>query len=82
MHPHSLCPTTSNSLHYRIQADPEAIQTSFMIGTILHVLERDTDGSFHKISLAALPKFITYRIPDLRGDDPPYSILKIACHRP
>ncbi len=63
-----------NAFRKTLEDNPEAIQTSFMIGTILHILERDTDGGFHKVSLAALPKFITYRIPALRGDNPPYSI--------
>ncbi|KAI9828407.1 MAG: hypothetical protein M1832_002835 [Thelocarpon impressellum] len=50
----------------------EAIQTSFMIGTVLDGLETEDGCGFNQAVLNALPKFLTYRIPALRGDRPPY----------
>ena len=59
-----------------LEDNPEAIQTSFMIGTILDCLETETEteGQFNRAALKALPKWTTYRIPALRGGAPPYSI--------
>lgn len=56
-----------------LEDNPEAIQTSFTIGTILNALDTGTEN-FNKAVLKALPKWATYRIPALRGNAPPYSI--------
>ncbi|KAI9669522.1 MAG: hypothetical protein M1817_004641 [Caeruleum heppii] len=57
-----------------LKANPEAIQTSFIIGTIFDVFDVSTEGKGSPIVLKALPKWVTYRIPALRGDAPPYAI--------
>ena len=56
----------------RSGAHPDAIQTSFIIGTVLDALDTETEGGFNHAVLRALPTFIKYRIPALRGDKPPY----------
>ncbi|KAI9815633.1 MAG: hypothetical protein M1832_005264 [Thelocarpon impressellum] len=55
-----------------LEDNPEAIQTSFMIGTVLDILDTGVEGRFNKVALRALPRFLKYRIPALRGDGPPY----------
>ncbi|KAI9809970.1 MAG: hypothetical protein M1826_003805 [Phylliscum demangeonii] len=57
-----------------LRGHPEAVQISFLIGTVLEVLETEVPGRFHQASLRALPKFLTYRIPALRGPDPPFAL--------
>ncbi|PUU78960.1 hypothetical protein B9Z19DRAFT_1192979 [Tuber borchii] len=48
-----------------------AVQTSIHIGALLDTLDIQSD-SFNLAGLKALPKFLTYRIPALRGQEPPY----------
>ncbi|KAI9817688.1 MAG: hypothetical protein M1832_004582 [Thelocarpon impressellum] len=55
-----------------LQENLEAIQTSFMIGNVFNCLETEEEGCFNKAGLGALPKYLTYRLPALRGDRPPY----------
>ena len=55
-----------------LENNPEAIQTSFMIGTVLDALGDSSEGNFDMVVIKALPKFLKYRIPALRGDAPPY----------
>ena len=52
----------------------EAVQTSVLLGTLLGAFELDDGkiGQCNPVVLAALPKFLSYRIPSLRGSDPPY----------
>ncbi|KAI9708902.1 MAG: hypothetical protein M1828_002574 [Chrysothrix sp. TS-e1954] len=58
-----------------IDLNPDAVQTSFMIATVLDILETSNNGAvFHKPSLRVLPKFLTYRIPAVRGSDAPFLI--------
>lgn len=53
-----------------LEDNPEAVQTSFMIGTTLDCLETETEGQFNRVVLKALPKWLTYRIPALWGIHP------------
>lgn len=52
------------------------VETSILIGTMISTFELEGDclGQVNAVSVAALPKFLTYRIPQLRGPDRPYSI--------
>ncbi|KAG9234571.1 hypothetical protein BJ875DRAFT_8329 [Amylocarpus encephaloides] len=57
-----------------LDANLEAVQTSVLLGTLLGAFELD-DGKFlcNPVMVSALPKFLSYRIPFLRGSDPPYA---------
>lgn len=55
-----------------LDANLDAVQTSVRIWSLLHTL--DIEGEkFNSAGLKALPKFLTYRIPALRGQEPPYT---------
>ena len=54
-----------------LDANLHAVQTSIHVGTLLHTLDLQSD-SFNPAALKALPKFLTYQIPALRGQEPPY----------
>jgi hypothetical protein len=53
----------------------EAVQTSVLLGTLLGTFELDDGklGLCNPVKVVALPKFLSYRIPFLRGSDPPYA---------
>jgi hypothetical protein len=55
----------------------EAVQTSVLLGTLLDTFELDDGklGLCNPAMVAALPKFLSYRIPFLKGADPPYAII-------
>lgn len=58
-----------------LDANLEAVQTSVLLGTLLGDFELE-DGKLtgcNPVAVAALPKFLSYRIPFLRGSDPPYA---------
>jgi hypothetical protein len=55
-----------------LDANLDAVQTSVHIGTLLFTLDLEGD-TFNPAALKALPKFLTYRIPALRGQEPPYT---------
>ena len=50
-----------------------AVQTSLTIGTIMWAFDLENEGFFSPAVVRALPKFLTYRIPALRGNGPPYA---------
>jgi len=54
-----------------LDANLHAVQMSVHIGTLLGTLDIQSE-SFNPAGLKALPKFLTYRIPALRGQEPPY----------
>jgi len=54
-----------------LDANLHAVQMSVHIGTLLDTLDIQSDG-FNPAGLKALPKFLTYQIPALRGQEPPY----------
>ncbi|WEW54614.1 hypothetical protein PRK78_000034 [Emydomyces testavorans] len=58
-----------------LDANVDAIQTAVTLGKLLEVFElMDGEiGSGGAASLKALPKFLSYRIPAIRGSDPPYA---------
>ena len=58
-----------------LDANLEAVQTSVLLGTLLGTFELDhgKPGPCNPVVVAALPKFLSYRIPFLRGSDPPYA---------
>lgn len=55
--------------------DPGVIQIAVTLGTLLDIfqLEEGTIGPCNRVVVEALPKLLTYRIPFIRGSDPPYS---------
>lgn len=55
--------------------DPDAIQTAVTLGTLLDIfqLEEGKIVPCNRVVIEALPKFLSYRIPFLRGSDSPYS---------
>jgi len=64
------------SVRKLLDTDPDAVQTAVMLGTLLDAFQLDEGklGDRHNhVVLEALPKFFSYRIPFLRGSDPPYS---------
>ncbi|KAF1828993.1 hypothetical protein BDW02DRAFT_574389 [Decorospora gaudefroyi] len=60
----------------RSHANPEAVQIAVTLGTLLDAfqLEEGKIGPYNPVVVDALPKFLTYRIPLIRGSgSPPYS---------
>ncbi|KAI9814358.1 MAG: hypothetical protein M1826_002270 [Phylliscum demangeonii] len=57
-----------------LKEQPEAVQISVLIGTVLDALDTGVPGQFNPVVLRAFPKLLTYRIPALRGADPPYAL--------
>ncbi|KAF1828767.1 hypothetical protein BDW02DRAFT_574593 [Decorospora gaudefroyi] len=62
----------------RSHANPEAVQIAVTLGTLLNAFQLEdgklTDGPHNPAVVDALPKFLTYRIPLIRGSgSPPYS---------
>jgi len=51
-----------------------AVQTSVHIGNLLNTLDIKAPR-FNAAALKALPKFLTYQLPALRGNQPPYAEL-------
>lgn len=58
-----------------LDANLEAVQTSVLLGTLLGAFELDDRelGRCNLVVVVALPKFLSYRIPFLRGSYPPYA---------
>lgn len=58
-----------------LDANLEVVQISVLLGTLLGTfeLEEGSLGPCNSVCLKALPKFLSYRIPFLRGSDPPYT---------
>ncbi|KAL9117827.1 MAG: hypothetical protein Q9187_005631 [Circinaria calcarea] len=58
-----------------LDANLDVVQTAVMLGTLLGTfeLEEGKIGPYNAVSVEALPKFLSYRIPVIRGLDPPYS---------
>jgi hypothetical protein len=58
-----------------LNANLEAVQMSVLLGTLLGTFELDNGklGLCNPVMVVALPKFLSYRIPFLRGSDPPYA---------
>lgn len=56
-------------------ANPDAIQIAVTLGTLLDAFQLDEGkiGPYNPVVIEALPKLLTYRIPFIRGLDPPYS---------
>ena len=64
-------PTT---IRNTLEQNLDTIQMSLAIGTVLSIFDLDHGGFFNKVTVRALPKLLTYRIPALRrSDDPPYA---------
>lgn len=55
--------------------DPDTIQIAVTLGTLLDTFQLDEGkiGPYNYVVVEALPKLLTYRIPFIRGSDPPYS---------
>lgn len=58
-----------------LDANLDVVQTAVVLGTQLGTFELEGGriGPCNAVSVEALPKFLSYRIPFLRGLDPPYS---------
>ncbi|KAL9079626.1 MAG: hypothetical protein Q9157_001511 [Trypethelium eluteriae] len=59
----------------RSQVNPEAVQIAVTLGTLLDAFQLDEGkiGPYNPVVVEALPKFLTYRIPLIRGSgSPPY----------
>jgi hypothetical protein len=56
-------------------ANADAIQTAVQLGTLLDTFEEEDGkvGRCNPVALRALPKLLSYRVPFIRGADPPYS---------
>lgn len=57
------------------RANPEVVQTAVTLGTLLDAfqLEEGKIGPYNPVVVEALPQFLTYRIPLIRGTGTPYS---------
>ena len=55
--------------------NPDVIQIAVSLGTLLDAfqLEEGKIGLYNPVVVEALPKLLSYRIPFIRGSDPPYS---------
>ena len=54
--------------------NPDIVQIAVTIGTLLDVFQvMDGKIDYSPVAIEALPKLLTYRIPFIRGSDPPYS---------
>ncbi len=53
----------------------DAVQIAVTLGTLLDAfqLEGEAIGPYNHVVIEALPKLLTYRVPFVRGSDPPYS---------
>lgn len=53
---------------------PDLVQLALTVGTLLDAFQLDGGkvGPYNPVVVEALPKLLTYRIPDMRGSDPPY----------
>ncbi|KAG0633025.1 hypothetical protein HOY80DRAFT_993763 [Tuber brumale] len=58
-----------------LDANLDMVQTAVILGTMLDTFELEEGklGPYNPVSVEALPKFLSYRIPFLRNSDPPYS---------
>jgi Phosphotransferase enzyme family len=54
-----------------LDANLDAVQTAVTLGTLLGTFELE-EGTWNPVSVEALPKFLSYRRPLIRGLDPPY----------
>ncbi|KAK3292480.1 uncharacterized protein B0H64DRAFT_328120 [Chaetomium fimeti] len=56
-----------------LEANIGLVQDAVILGTLLDVFFwEDGKVGCGEVSMKALPKFLTYRIPQVRGDEPPY----------
>ncbi|RDL40083.1 uncharacterized protein BP5553_00062 [Venustampulla echinocandica] len=57
-----------------LDANLDVVQMAVILGTLLGTFELE-EGKIvcNPVSVEALPKFLSYRIPFIRGSDPPYS---------
>jgi len=60
-----------------VEANLEVVNFSVKLGTLLNAFQLEDDGKsvggINPVVVEALPKFLSYRIPQLRGSAPPYS---------
>ncbi|KAL8724464.1 MAG: hypothetical protein Q9166_007933 [cf. Caloplaca sp. 2 TL-2023] len=58
-----------------LHANSEAVQFAVTLGTLLDAFQLDEGkvGPYNPVVVEALPKFLTYRIPLIRGASSPYS---------
>ncbi|KAF3000745.1 hypothetical protein E8E13_004145 [Curvularia kusanoi] len=58
-----------------IDSNIDAVQTAVTIGTLMNAFQLDEGniGPYNPVVVDALPKMLTYRIPLIRGSDPPYT---------
>ncbi|CUS08874.1 unnamed protein product, partial [Tuber aestivum] len=57
-----------------LDANLDVVQMAVILGTMLDTFESEEGklGPYNPVSVEALPKFLSYRIPFLRNSDPPY----------
>jgi hypothetical protein len=58
-----------------IDGNIDAVQTAVTLGTLLDAFQLDEGkiALFNPVVINALPKLLTYRVPMIRGLDPPYA---------
>jgi hypothetical protein len=58
-----------------IDENIDAVQTAVTLGTLLDAFQLDEGniGPYSPVVVEALPKLLSYRIPMVRGSDPPYA---------
>jgi hypothetical protein len=56
-----------------LEKNLDLVQDAVLLGTLLDTFFwEDGKVGCSEVSMKALPKFLTYRIPEIRGDEPPY----------
>lgn len=62
------------SVRERLELVADTVQQAVLLGSILNCFSLENGKLIvGSVSVKALPKFLTYRIPLVRGDDPPYA---------
>jgi hypothetical protein len=58
-----------------VDSNIDAVQTAVTLGTLLGAFQLDEGkiGPYNPVVINALPKLLSYRIPLVRGSDPPYA---------
>lgn len=58
----------------RLERNADVVQQAVLLGTMLDCFSMEHGKIIvGPVAVKALPKFLTYRIPLIRGDDPPYA---------
>lgn len=71
---HEIYSGIAPALRKIVDDNVDAVQTAVTLGTLLDAFQLDEGkiGPYNPVVVNALPKLLSYRIPLVRGSDPPY----------